>query len=207
MTSMTMTWVAVAVVAVVMLAIASIVLRQRRQRLRRRFGPEYERTLSQRDTRGEAERELRTREKRFATLDIKPLSPQARQSYRARWTKLQAQFVDAPGSTVGEADQLVMAAMAERGYPAGDFQQQLSNLSVVHGRTLHHYRKARQISGRAARDQASTEDLRQAMVHYRVLFEELLDDGDLADSDTDQPQPAAAARDDHPALHGDLRES
>jgi hypothetical protein len=96
MTSMTMTWVAVAVVVVMMLAIASIVLRQRRQRLRRRFGPEYERTLSQRDTRGQAERELRTREKRFATLDIKPLGPQARQSYRAQWTILQEQFVDAP---------------------------------------------------------------------------------------------------------------
>jgi hypothetical protein len=64
-----------------------------------------------------------------------------------------------------------MAVMAERGYPTPDFQQQLSNLSVVHGRTLHHYRKARQISGRTARDEASTEDLRQAMVHYRVLFE------------------------------------
>ncbi|MGI5290972.1 hypothetical protein ACQEVF_47730 [Nonomuraea polychroma] len=169
--------------------------------LRRRFGLEYERTLSQRDTRGAAERELRTREKRFATLDIKPLSPQARQSSRAQWTKLQEQFVDAPGATVGEADQLVMAVMAERGYPTEDFQQ-LSNLSVVHGRTLHHYRKARQISGRAARDEASTEDLRQAMVHYRVLFEELLDD-----TDKDYPQPAAAARDGHPALHGNLRES
>ncbi|MGN9847425.1 hypothetical protein ACTMTI_56095 [Nonomuraea sp. H19] len=91
---------------------------------------------------------MRTREKRFATLDIKPLSPQARQSHRAQWTKLQEQFVDAPGATVDEADQLVIwRVVAERGYPAGDFQQQLSNLSVVHGRTLHHYRKAARSAG------------------------------------------------------------
>lgn len=180
MSTMTMTWVRVAAVVMVILAIGYIVPRQRRQRLRRLFGPEYERTMNERDSRGEAERELRSREKRFATLDIKPLTSESRQTYAERWTKVQERFVDAPGAAVSEAAQLVTAAMAERGYPTEDYVQQLSDLSVVHGRTLHHYRQAREISGRAAGDGAATEDLRQAMVHYRALFKELLNDGDLA---------------------------
>ncbi|WP_336207194.1 LPXTG cell wall anchor domain-containing protein [Nonomuraea sp. LPB2021202275-12-8] len=175
----TMTWTAVAMAVVLIAAIGFVVLRRRRQHLRRRFGPEYEHALNQRDSRSEAEQELRAREKRFATLDITPLTPESRQSYAGQWTRLQQRFVDAPGAAVTEADELVTAAMAERGYPTGGFRQQLADLSVVHGRTLHHYRQAHEISGRATSGEASTEDLRQAMVHYRALFEELLDDAEV----------------------------
>ncbi len=181
------TVVAIAVAVIVILAIGFVVLQQqqRRRQLRHRFGPEYDRTVNERDTRGQAEQELRDRQQRVATLDIKPLTPESRQVYIAHWVTLQEQFVDAPARAVREADHLVTAAMAERGYPTEDFDQQLADLSVVHGRTLHHYRQAREISVRAALDEASTEDLRQAMVHYRVLFEELLND-----SDEHHPQPA-----------------
>lgn len=186
MSAMT-TIVAIAVAVIVILAIGFVVLQQqqRRRQLRHRFGPEYDRTMNDRDTRGQAEQELRDRQQRVATLDIKPLTPESHQAYTARWVTLQEQFVDAPAHAVREADHLVTAAMAERGYPTEDFDQQLADLSVVHGRTLHHYRQAHEIGVRTGPDESSTEDLRQAMVHYRVLFEELLNDGDER-----HPQPA-----------------
>ncbi|WP_435875687.1 hypothetical protein [Nonomuraea jabiensis] len=153
---------------------------QRRHGLRGRCGPGYEHSLTEREDRAEAEQELRAREKRFATLDITPLAPASRQTYARQWATLQERFVDAPGPAVTAADELVTTVMAERGYPTEDFRQQLADLSVVHGRILYHYRQAHEISRRAAPGESSTEDLRQAMVHYRVLFEELLDDGDAA---------------------------
>jgi hypothetical protein len=204
MSTLTMIWIAVAVAVILVLALGYVMLQQRRQRLRRRFGPEYERTMNERDTRGEAEQELRARQKRVATLDIKPLTPESRRSYSEQWTRVQEQFVDAPAAAVHEADQMVTGAMAERGYPTEDFEQQLSDLSVEHGRTLDHYRQAHEISERATpgetSTETSTEDLRQAMVHYRVLFEEL-----LGDSDEHRPESAAQARDDQPALQDDSR--
>ncbi|MCA2222941.1 hypothetical protein [Nonomuraea aurantiaca] len=196
----TMIWLAVAVAVVLALAVGYVLLRQRRQGLRRRFGPECEHTLNEQDSRGEAEQELRAREKRFATLDITPLTPASRQAYAQQWAKLQERFVDAPGPAVTEADELVSAVMAERGYPTEDFEQQLVDLSVVHGRTLHHYRQAHEISRRAVPDEACAEDLRQAMVHYRVLFEELLDDGD------DHHPQQAPVRDKEPALTDDSQQ-
>ncbi len=174
----TWAWVAVVVVAVVALAaVAYFVLQQqkRRSHLRERFGPEYERIVAEHDNnRREAEQELLDREQRHSELDIKPLSEESRDSYAARWTEVQERFVDAPGFAVTEADQLVTSVMAERGYPTEDFEQRVTHLSVGHAATLDHYRSAHEISGRAARKEASTEDLRQAMVHYRALFEELL---------------------------------
>lgn len=200
MSIVTILWVTVAAAVILALAIGYVLLCQRRRHLRQRFGPEYEHTLNERDNRGAAEQELRVREKRFATLDITPLIPASQQTYTQQWATLQERFVDAPGPAVTEADALVRAAMAERGYPTQDFQQQLADLSVVHGRTLHHYRKAHEISTRATSGEASTEDLRQAMVHYRVLFEELLDNGD-----EHHPQPAAA-RESEPALADDSQQ-
>ncbi|SEH03528.1 hypothetical protein SAMN05444920_13831 [Nonomuraea solani] len=196
----TIVWIAVAVALILALAVGYVMLRQRRQGLRQRFGPEYEHALNEQDSRGQAEQDLRAREKRFATLDIRPLTPASRQTYAQRWAKLQERFVDAPGPAVTEADELVTAAMAERGYPTEDFQQQLADLSVVHGRTLHHYRQAHEISMRATSGEASTEDLRQAMVHYRALFEELLDDGD-----EHHPQPVEA-REKEPTLQDDSQQ-
>ncbi|MGN9839250.1 hypothetical protein ACTMTI_14130 [Nonomuraea sp. H19] len=170
-------WVAVVVVAVVAVAAVAYVTLQRQKRrnhLRERFGPEYERMVAQRENRREAEEELLAREQRHAELDIRPLPEQSRDTYANRWADVQERFVDAPGFAVTEADQLVTAVMAERGYPTEDFEQRVSDLSVTHAATLDHYRTAHEISGRAARKEASTEELRQAMVHYRALFEELL---------------------------------
>ncbi|TYB59533.1 hypothetical protein FXF51_34245 [Nonomuraea sp. PA05] len=173
----TWAWVAVVVVAVVALAaVGYFVLQQQKRRthLRERFGPEYERIVAEHDNRREAEQELLSREQRHAELDIRPLTQESRDTYANRWTEVQERFVDAPGFAVTEADQLVTAVMAERGYPTENFEQRVSDLSVGHAATLDHYRTAHEISGRAARKEASTEDLRQAMVHYRALFEELL---------------------------------
>jgi hypothetical protein len=173
----TFIWVAVVVVAVVALvAVGYLVLQQQKRRthLRERFGPEYERIVAEHDNRREAEQELLGREQRHSELDIRPLTDESRDTYANRWTEVQERFVDAPQFAVTEADQLVTAVMAERGYPTEDFKQRLSDLSVGHASTLDHYRTAHEISGRAARKEASTEELRQAMVHYRALFEELL---------------------------------
>ncbi|MET8159575.1 hypothetical protein ABZT47_24665 [Sphaerisporangium sp. NPDC005289] len=175
---MTITWVAVVVAAVVaILAVGYLVAQQqRRRRLQERFGPEYERTVRERENRREAEQELLEREQRHAKLDIRPLSAESRSSYSKKWTEVQERFVDAPGFAVTEADHLVTSVMADRGYPTEGFEQQVSDLSVAHGQTLDRYRKAHEISSRAARREASTEELRQAMVHYRALFQELLED-------------------------------
>ncbi|MEV4454592.1 hypothetical protein [Microbispora sp. NPDC049633] len=172
-------WVAVVIVAVlVILAVGYLVsASNRRRHLRDRFGPEYERTVRESDSRKEAEQELLAREERHAKLDIRPLDPQTREQYARKWTEVQERFVDAPGFAVTEADALVTAVMAERGYPTDEFEQRLSDLSVAHAATIDHYRKAHDISSRAARQDATTEELRQAMVHYRALFQELLGDG------------------------------
>ncbi|GIH50637.1 hypothetical protein SAMN05421833_12839 [Microbispora rosea] len=172
-------WVAVVIVAVlVILAVGYLVsARNRRRHLQDRFGPEYERAVRDSDSRKEAEQELLAREERHAKLDIRPLDPQTREQYARKWTEVQERFVDAPGFAVTEADALVTAVMAERGYPTDEFEQRLSDLSVAHAATLDHYRNAHDISSRAARQEATTEELRQAMVHYRALFQELLGDG------------------------------
>lgn len=193
----TVIWVAViVVVAVAVIAGGYAVLRQqRRHRLRDRFGPEYDRTVRERENRREAEQELLAREERFGSLDIRPLDPETRRAYAKKWMEVQERFVDAPGFAVTEADHLVTSVMAERGYPTEDFEQRLSDLSVAHGRTLDHYRRAHEISRRAARKEASTEELRQAMVHYRALFEELL----TAAGDTDDTAGVTSTTGDDPS--------
>ncbi|MEU7883463.1 hypothetical protein [Microbispora bryophytorum] len=187
-------WVAVVIVAVlVILAVGYLVsARNRRRHLQDRFGPEYERTVRESDSRKEAEQELLAREERHAKLDIRPLDPQTREGYARKWAEVQERFVDAPGFAVTEADTLVTAVMAERGYPTDEFEQRLSDLSVAHAATLDHYRNAHDISSRAARQEATTEELRQAMVHYRALFHELLGDGDDADVAPNNHNGAAA---------------
>ncbi|WP_214104334.1 hypothetical protein [Acrocarpospora catenulata] len=175
-------WVAVVVVAVVALGAVGyfVVTQNRRRHLQDRFGPEYDRALQQNDTRREAEQDLLAREARVAELDIRPLEAEARETYAKKWREVQERFVDAPGYTVTEADALVTAVMADRGYPTEEFEERVSVLSVGHAATLDRYREAHGISARAARQEAGTEELRQAMVHYRALFEELL---------TDSPRP------------------
>ena len=153
----------------------------RRRRLQQRFGPEYDRLVGERDSRRKAEAELTERERRVQGLDIQPLTDVARASYAGRWTSIQEQFVDAPADAVSGAQFLVSDVMTERGYPAerGDQDQVLADLSVEHSDTLDRYRAAEEISRKAAAGTASTEDLRQAMVHYHALFADLL--GEAAD--------------------------
>ncbi|MGN9845158.1 hypothetical protein ACTMTI_44250 [Nonomuraea sp. H19] len=127
--------------------------------------------------------------------------PSNSRSYAERWATLQEQFADAPGFAVREADRLISAVMAERGYPTDDFEQRQAELPAVYGRMLRRYHQAHEISWRIAQDDASTEDLRQAMVHYHVLFQELLDNSD----EHHHPQPAGQTHDNQPAPQGDSR--
>ncbi|MEV4626275.1 hypothetical protein AB0J90_08290 [Micromonospora sp. NPDC049523] len=163
----------VAAVLVVVIA-ASIWAVSRRAALRRQFGPEYDQAVAERESRGDAERELRERTRRHAELTLTPLSEESRQRYATTWADIQANFVDAPNDSVGAADELVTRLIAERGYPTGDYDEQLATLSVEHARTLSHYRDAHEIRLRDQRGEADTEDLRQALVHYRALFADLL---------------------------------
>ncbi|RBI98425.1 hypothetical protein DRA43_26305 [Micromonospora provocatoris] len=172
--SSTQVVVIVIVVAVIAALVAVAVVASRRRALRERFGPEYDRAVAEQDSRSAAERELRERERRHAELELTPLSPESRARYAAAWEELQARFVDSPAETVGEADELVSRLTAERGYPTGDFSDQIAHLSVEHARTLTHYRDAHEIRQRNERGEAGTEDLRQALVHYRALFADLL---------------------------------
>jgi hypothetical protein len=166
---------AVLVIVAVWIWIAS---RRRSERLQRRFGPEYERTVQTSGDRREAESELVTREKRRAQLDIRPLDPDARDEYARQWRDTQARFVDEPGPAVEDADRLVADVMRTRGYPVEDFEQREADVSVDHATVVQNYRAAHGISLAYRHGAASTEDLRQAMVHYRSLFEELLEGGD-----------------------------
>jgi hypothetical protein len=146
----------------------------RRRALRDRFGPEYDRAVETTSSRTEAERELRERERRHASLELTPLSAESRDRYSAAWEEVQARFVDEPAGAVGDADALVTRLISERGYPTEDYEDQLAHLSVEHARTLGHYRDAHEIHLQNERGEASTEQLRQAVVHYRALFADLL---------------------------------
>ncbi len=162
---------ALLILAILVIGVFTVV---QRQRLRQRFGPEYDRTLAERESRSEAEKELRERERRHAELTLRPLSERSREGYAEEWARVQARFVDAPEEAVRDGDALVTRLVGEIGYPTGDYEVQLATLSVEHARTLGHYRDAHDIFLRAERGEASTEQLRQALVHYRALFAELL---------------------------------
>ncbi|MEH1056338.1 hypothetical protein V6U89_14115 [Micromonospora sp. CPCC 206171] len=181
--------VVVLVVLVVVALVAAAVLAGRRRALKRRFGPEYDRVVAEQDSRGAAERELRDRERRHAELELTPLDPGSRARYAAAWEELQVRFVDSPGETVGDADELVSRLIAERGYPTGDFSDQIAHLSVDHARTLTHYRDAHEIRVRNERGEASTEELRQAVVHYRALFADLLGEEPVGHRPPEQRRP------------------
>ena len=180
----------VIIVIVVVLAAGAAWMAMRRRNLQQRFGPEYDRVVEERESRTAGERELRERERRHAELELKPLSEESRHQYADSWEEIQARFVDQPNEAVGAADDLVTRLIAERGYPTGDYDDQVAHLSVEHARTLEHYRDAHDINLRNERGEASTEQLRQALVHYRALFSDLLDRPDGSRSDT----PDAAHR-------------
>ncbi len=154
--------------------------RQRSIQLRERYGREYDRTIHETGDRRKAEAELVRREKRVEHLDIRALEPEERNRFIEDWRVVQTKFVDAPKEAVIEADRLVEEVMRERGYPVTDFEQRAADLSVHHAGFVDNYRAARDIAVRHRRGEASTEDLRQAMVHYRELFADLLEDHEHA---------------------------
>ncbi len=194
----------IAIIVVILIVAALLVglsVVRRRRRLQDRFGPEYDRAVTEHGRR-EGEAELAERERRVRQLDIKPLPPTARAQYASEWTAAQEQFVDAPQAAVTGAQTLVTAVMKDRGYPTEAFDQTIADLSVEHAATLDHYRAAHDISQRAGSGTASTEELRQAMIHYRALFTELL--GQPGNSARDAqgaaaPYVAGQPADDQPA--------
>ena len=163
-------------VVVVLAAIVAwlLISRQRSKHLRSKFGPEYQRTLSEFGDRTKAERDLERREKRIESLNIRSLPPATRDRFMQAWHQDQARFVDDPKGAVVEADRLVAEVMKERGYPVVDFEQRADDVSVHHPELVQNYRAAREIVLRHNRGSANTEDMRRAMVYYRALFDELL---------------------------------
>jgi hypothetical protein len=151
--------------------------RLRSQKLRNRFGPEYERRVSASDNRRTAERELAELRKRHAEFDLRPLPQDARGRYTEQWTQVQERFVDRPGESVAEAESLVQAVMRERGYPVGDFERQAEDLSVEHAAAVDHYREGHGVLMRHQQSEASTEELRKALVGYREMFAALVESG------------------------------
>jgi hypothetical protein len=164
-----------ALVVVAGIAILLFIRKHRTERLRTQFGgAEYTRAVKEGGGRRKAEAALDKRAERVEGLHIRPLAPGDRARFVESWGRVQARFVDGPGSAVTEADQLLGDVMSTRGYPVSDFEQRAADISVDHPLVLENYRAAHQTALRQARGQASTEDLRQAMIHYRTLFEELV---------------------------------
>ena len=170
------TMIAVVIVAIIAaLAVAWLVNQRRRQtHLRQRFGSEYDRTMAAVGTSGKAAAVLEAREKRVSTYHIRPLTEDERRRFSDAWQRTQAKFVDDPHAAVTEADALVTELMTTRGYPMADFDRRAEDLTVEHANVVDHYRAAREIVNRQANHEAATEDLRQALVHYRALFSDLL---------------------------------
>jgi hypothetical protein len=188
--------VGVAVALVVAVAVWQLVVQRRRHRLRDRFGPEYERTVSGADSRREAEAELREREERRAELDIRPLEAASRDRYRESWQRVQAEFVDRPAPAVDAADSLIQSVMVERGYPVEDLEDRIADVSVDHPWVVDNYRQGHRLAKLSASGEGTTEDLRRAMTHYRALFDELVEDadGDGRDGSSRNERERTAAR-------------
>ncbi|BAH48590.1 hypothetical protein [Rhodococcus opacus] len=180
-------WILIAVLVVIavlaIIASRSISSRKRTERLKGRFGPEYERTVGEVGDQGAAEKELAARERKREKLDIVPLPPEARAKYADSWRTVQIEFVDNPSSAVAAADRLVIHVMRERGYPIDDFDQRAADISVDHPKVVENYRTAHGIYLAQEQGDIGTEDQREAFVHYRELFEKLLE----TDENNDEP--------------------
>jgi hypothetical protein len=189
MNTIPLQWIIVAtVVAIALLTLAAWFFSQKRKqsaRLQQRFGPEYERTVGELGGRAKAESELKVREKRVEHLTIAPLAPADAARFSQAWNALQGRFVDNPKGVVIQADQLVRELMLKRGYPMGDFERRAADISVDHPSVVEHYRAAQAIAIRDERGEADTEELRKAVVHYRVLFDDMLE--------VREPKPEALA--------------
>jgi len=184
--------VAVVIIGILVAAVWWYSMRQRSAKLQERFGPEYERTVAEKGDTRKAEDELTDRQKRVSKLEIKPLAADERRRFNDEWRAVQARFVDDPSAAVRDADTLVGRVMEARGYPVGDFEQRAADVSVDHPTVLEHYRAAHAVALRHAQGQASTEDLRQAMVNYRALFDELLEEQQTVETRPDTSPRAAS---------------
>lgn len=169
----------VVVLGLLVVGVSALLAMQRRRRLREQFGTEYEHAARDEGGRLAADKELADRAKRHEQLDIRPLDEASRTAFSQRWRETQELFVDSPKLAIAQADRLIQEVMVQRGYPVGDFGQQAKDLSVEHADVVEPYRTAHEISDRSDRGEASTEDLRTAMIHYRTLFARLLGVVDL----------------------------
>ena len=174
----TQTLMVLAVVVILVLVALAVILAQRKRQSRQleeRFGPEYGRLVKELGNRSKAEAELKRRQQRVEGLRIVPLAPGEGARFSKAWNSLQAEFVDNPQGAVAQADELVRELMQQRGYPMGDFERRAADISVDHPAVVSNYRAAQQIRSRNLRGEADTEELRKALVHYRALFDDLLE--------------------------------
>ena len=174
MTTLSIVILVCAVVAIAVLA-WYFLHRRRTQQLRHRFGPEYQYAVTQYGGQGKAEEALLQRQKRREKLHIRPLSAQEKERFAGEWYDVQNRFVDDPPGSIREADDLVSEVLKARGYPMAEFEHRAEDLSVDHPRVVRNFRAAHDIALRHEQRQASTEDLRQALVYYRELFDDLLE--------------------------------
>jgi hypothetical protein len=166
---------AILLIALVIGVVAWLVMQKRRTfKLKRRFGPEYDQTVSEFGSREKAEAELTSREKRVAGFSVVPLTPADAVRFTQAWSALQGRFIDNPKGVLLDADLLVRELMAKRGFPVGDFEHRAADISVDHPGVAAAYRAAQEIAARNERGEADTEELRKAVVHYRTLFDELI---------------------------------
>ena len=185
----TTVWIVIAIAVVIAIGLVTYLAigRGRTQRLRSRFGPEYDRTVEATGDQRGAERELNARQERRRTFDIRELEPAVQSQYAKQWRAVQARFVDEPARALRDADGMVTEIMGKRGYPMENFEQMAADVSVDHAREVEDYRAAHAISEASTRDEASTEDMRLGIQHYRSLFESLLG------QETSNPANGAAA--------------
>ena len=187
--------VVIVLVAIAIAGAAWIYIHSRRTKeLRSRFGPEYDRTVRTEGTNRQAERVLAEREKRVQQFEIKPLAERERRNFALAWEQQQAYFVDQPRDAVRNADKLVTEVMKVRGYPMADFEQRAADVSVDHPVVVENYRVAHRIALGDGEHPASTEELREAMIHYRALFADLLHDGGSYPVREVRPENQTAAR-------------
>jgi len=189
-------WIAAAVVAalIVILLIARGVRRSRTVALRDKYGREYDRAVEATGSRTLAEEDLLARAQQASELEIRPLAAGDRTRYRDEWRKIETRFVDRPTTAVVEADELIRDVLRRRGYPMADFEEHAKLISVRHPKLVEHYRAGHDAIDRREGGAPSTEELRQAMLHYRALFDELVHEG------ADRERPIAAVAEDRPRV-------
>ena len=175
-------WILIALGAIVVIALIVLAVyltnKKRSEDLRHGFGAEYDRTVEETGDRKEAESELRERRERRETLQIRPLDPSVRDKYLSRWEQVEQSFVEVPGAAVADAQRLVDQLMAERGYPVDDFDQRAADISVDHPAVVENYRRAHAVTDTGKTGSSSVDDLRDAMINYRSLFNALLETED-----------------------------